>query len=509
MTTAPAPPPRRIEYMVVADLQPAPRNPKLHDDAGISTSIDQFGYVDPMIVDERTGRLVSGHGRQTNLAELETTGKQPPEGIIVDDEGRWLAPVVRGWSSRDDDQAAAYVIATNRLTESGGWERVELTEILGALADVDMLDVTGFHDDDLAAMLDDLANREPDPEPDPEPDVDDLEPPAAPVTKAGDVWLLGPHRIMCGSSRIANDVERLVAGATINLAMTSPPYADRRVYDETTEFRPIPPDEYVEWFAPVASLVGAHLADDGSWVVNIKPGVTPDGDSTELYVLDLVLAHAREWGWNLATEFCWERSGVPKQPARRLKNQFEPIYQFARGRWKFRPENVMHWSDNVPVAGGPGSGDTSWHRDQGTTTGVSDSFGGSKKRKRKNGAKGPLSEWQGENAAPGEYITEGMAYPGNRLPTLSGSHEATGHAAAYPVGLPAWFVKLMTDVGDVVYDPFMGSGSTLLAAHQNDRVALGMEISPRYVDVICRRWQRHTGIVPILEATGAAQDFSG
>ena len=106
----------------------------------------------------------------------------------------------------------------------------------------------------------------------------------------------------------------------------------------------------------------------------------------------------------------------------------------------------------------------------------------------------------------GQYV-EGWAYPGNRLPSFVGSHEATGHPAAFPVGLPAFFVRLFTDVGDVVYDPFLGSGSSLLAAHQEGRVGFGMELSPGYVDVSLARFQRVTNEKPVLESTGEPHDF--
>jgi DNA modification methylase len=111
------------------------------------------------------------------------------------------------------------------------------------------------------------------------------------------------------------------------------------------------------------------------------------------------------------------------------------------------------------------------------------------------------------SAVAGNVIEEGMAYPGNRLPTFSGSHEATGHSAAFPVGLPEWFIKAYSDENDSIYDPFMGSGSTLLAAHKQNRIAYGMEISPRYCDLICARFQQATGITPIAEATGNEHSF--
>lgn len=493
---------RDLVRMPLSELQPAPRNPKGHDDEGIGASLDEFGYVEPIVMDERTGRLVVGHGRWENLLAKVAAGEDPPEGIEVEG-AEWMIPVMRGWSSRDDAHAEAYLVASNHLTTKGGWIVEPLAEMLTDLAEHDLLDVTGFRSSDLEEMLEALRDDEPEPEPDPEPDVDEV--PADPVTQRGDVWVMGPHRVMCGDCRDADDVVQLLAGAVVNLAVTSPPYADRRDYDESSGFAPIPPDEYVEWFAPVAARVAEHLAVDGSWLVNIKAG-SNDLDR-ELYVMDLVAAHVREWGWHFAEEFCWERSGIPKRPTMRLKNQFEPVFQFVRGRWKWRPDAVMHPTDDMIVPLGPGAGDTNWARGQGMGGGAVDRNMKAKPRKPGVGAAGAAADHQGTNWAPGEATAPGMAYPGNRLPSFSGTHEATGHAAAFPVGLPEWFATLMTDVGDVVFDPFVGSGSTILAAHHVDRAGYGMDLSRGYVDITLRRVQRHTGIVPVLESTGEPHDF--
>jgi len=224
--------------------------------------------------------------------------------------------------------------------------------------------------------------------------------------------------------------------------------------------------------------VAEHLAEDGSYFINIKPA--SNGLNTELYVFDLVLAHARKWGWHFATEFCWQRPGVPGEPARRFKNQYEPIYQFTKQEWKFRPQNVRYASDSVP----------SYSPDNHLAH-----------------VKNDLGVSQGTKGKGFVSVTEGMAYPGNRLSTFAGTHSATGHAAAFPVGLPEFFVKAYTDKGDTVYDPFMGSGSTIIAAHNQDRIGHGIELSPAYCDIICNRFQGVTGIIPILEATGEEVSF--
>jgi hypothetical protein len=228
--------------------------------------------------------------------------------------------------------------------------------------------------------------------------------------------------------------------------------------------------------------------------------------------MDLVTAHVREWAWHFADEFCWERNGVPKQPVLRFKSQWEPVYQFARDRWKFRPDNVRHASNDAIIAYGPGRGNTSWADPDSAVISQGqkgDMFAGQRARRAGRGN----TSWkdrQGHNggAFPDyDEVKNGFAYPGNRLPTFAGSHEATGHTAAFPVGLPEFFVKAYTDEGDAVFDPFMGSGSTLLAAHNQRRIGYGMEISPAYCDIICARWQKATGIKPIAESTGNEHDF--
>lgn len=143
---------RRLEYLLVSELESATRNVKQHANADIKRSIAKFGYVDPVVLDERTGRLVSGHGRVDSLRAAQADGDAAPEGIQVDKDGAWRVPVLRGWSSRSDDEAEAYLIAANRLTENGGWDDHGLAEVLADLADQQMLELTGYS----AADLDDL-----------------------------------------------------------------------------------------------------------------------------------------------------------------------------------------------------------------------------------------------------------------------------------------------------------------------------------------------------------------
>ena len=138
-----------------------------------------------------------------------------------------------------------------------------------------------------------------------------------------------------------------MAGARANVAITSPPYATQREYDPTSGFKPIPPEEYVEWYRAVAANIEAVLAPDGSYFLNIKEHA--DEGERNLYVKDLVLAHRRQWGWRFVDEFCWRKTdnGVPGGWQNRFKNAWEPVFHFCRQQQiKFRPEAVGHESDD-------------------------------------------------------------------------------------------------------------------------------------------------------------------
>lgn len=451
------------------------RHPKEQRSA-LRGSLATLGWIKDVIVNTTTGHVLDGHARIEDA--LEQNAKVPVTYVtLTEDEEKIALAVLDPISEmayRDDE-------AVKTLLESISTDDPGLRALFTQMAATSKIDDIGSNvaaDADLESVP---------------------EAPAAPITKPGDIIELGRHRLICGDCRDASIVDRVINGHRINLAFTSPPYAEQREYDERSGLRPIPPNEYVDWFKAVAANVATYLDVDGSWFVNIKPSA--DGLDTSLYVMDLVIAHVREWGWHFATEFCWERNGVPKSVTRRFKNQFEPIYQFARGDWKMRADNVRHESQNVPVAGGKGSGSTGRGNKQGGegASSVSSSFGGAKTPKRRaNGVPsgGEGDKNSGTNWSPGEFIGPGLAYPGNRLPTFTSSHEALGHSAAFPIGLPQWFINAYTDLGDTVYDPFAGAGATLMAAEITGRTSFNVEISPAYCDVIVARWEKATGLTP-------------
>lgn len=149
-------PTRRLELMPLADVAGAAKNPKKHAHEDLGASIGRFGYVEPVVIDERTGRLVAGHGRIEALRAARKRGDAPPQGVELRD-GEWFVPILRGWSSRSDDEAQAYLVASNQITAKGGWDDAGLAQILGELEKHSTLEGTGFAPDDVKSLLESLA----------------------------------------------------------------------------------------------------------------------------------------------------------------------------------------------------------------------------------------------------------------------------------------------------------------------------------------------------------------
>jgi hypothetical protein len=153
---------RRIEHVPLEELVPNPKNPKTHRTDVLDASVGRFGYIEPVVIDGRTGYLVSGHGRTETLRTMQERGDLPPEGVSVGADGRWLVPAVTGWSSRTDREADAALVALNRTTELGGWDNEALADIVSELAANDALDGVGFDAADLDAVLADIAGSDAD-----------------------------------------------------------------------------------------------------------------------------------------------------------------------------------------------------------------------------------------------------------------------------------------------------------------------------------------------------------
>ena len=144
---------RRIKYLPLSEVGRAPRNPNGHDLPALRSSIRRHGFVEPVIVDERTGFLLGGHGRLDTLVEMEASGEAPPPGVHSTKAG-WTVPVVLGYSSENDAEAEALLLAMIALPRAGDVHQQLLTEMLSDLAASDRgLDGTGYTNDDLTDLL--------------------------------------------------------------------------------------------------------------------------------------------------------------------------------------------------------------------------------------------------------------------------------------------------------------------------------------------------------------------
>lgn len=204
---------RRIENVALAALVPDPRNPKAHAVETIDASVGRFGYIEPIILDGRTGYIVSGHGRTKALKEMQERGEHPPEGVLTDAAtGEWRVPVVIGWASRTDTEAHAALIALNRTGEMGGWVDDALLAMLDDLSvEDDGLLGVGYGEDDIAALRERLDSLGTDGETDDEADEGGSRAPSTgemlaladvawgePEHKVhhGDVWAVGRHTLV-------------------------------------------------------------------------------------------------------------------------------------------------------------------------------------------------------------------------------------------------------------------------------------------------------------------------
>lgn len=247
-------------------------------------------------------------------------------------------------------------------------------------------------------------------------------------------------------------VLRTLPDASVDLVVTSPPYADQR----KGTYGGIPPDEYVAWFEPIALELKRVLKPSGSFILNIKERVVNGERHT--YVLELIIA-MRKQGWLWTEEYMWHKKNCyPGKWPNRFRDAWERCLHFTKEKkFAMYQEAVM-----VPMGDWKNSrlkklSETDKTRDESR---VMSGFG--KK----------IDNWIGRD----------MAYPANvlHLATECGNKQ---HSAVFPEALPEWFIKLFTKPGDVVLDPFMGSGTALRVSKRLDRRSVGIEIIEDYCSV--------------------------
>mgnify|MGYP005840124933 CR=1 FL=1 len=255
-----------------------------------------------------------------------------------------------------------------------------------------------------------------------------------------------------------------------DLIFTSPPYAERR----KTTYGGIKPEEYVAWFLPRSEEFLRVLKPTGTFVLNIKEK-TENGERGT-YVIELILALRRQ-GWLWTEEFIWcKKNCYPGKWPNRFRDAWERCLQFNKTRhFKMNQEAVM-----VPM------GD--WAEGRLKSLGPNDVIRFNSRAQSGFGKN--IAHWLGRT----------MAYPTNVL-HLATECTNRNHSAAFPRQLPEWFIKLFTDRGDWVLDPFVGSGTTCLAAQLLERNAVGIEVMSRYCDLAMSRLKAKEFLLFEKEAT--------
>jgi DNA modification methylase len=307
-----------------------PENPKRHDLAALDASVERFGYVTPVVINDSDGRILEGHGRVELLLALRARGAEPPAGVQLGREGEWRVPAVHGVDLSPDD-ARAFLIAANRIGELGGWDEARLAQLLSNLRRSGQgLDAIGFSEADLAALLTSLgesASRgEADPDAVPEaPAEDDV------YVRPGQLWRLGVHRVLCGNAADGKDAGRLLGGRSAEMTITDPPYNVRyghhggacgsRVRPLTNDS--LPPAAWEEFVRAWARQLLDHV--DGAIYVFMSTKEWP--------TVSRLLAEA---GGHWSDSVIWAKDRFTLRRAD-YQHQFEPIW------YGWREGNGHYW----------------------------------------------------------------------------------------------------------------------------------------------------------------------
>jgi DNA modification methylase len=401
----------KIEQVAVTALIPYAKNSRTHDDAQvaqIAASIKEFGWTNPILVDGERG-IIAGHGRLMAARNLGMT-----EVPVI--ELKDLTPT----------QKKAYIIADNRLALNAGWDDQLLTiELNELLADKFSLDLLGFNADELNALLNPVEINEGLVDEDEVP-----EPPLEPITKLGDVWILGNHRLMCGDSTSIDSVDKLMDGQKADMVFTSPPYnADTKagqgdIFNGKKSVKlysggysdKLPSSDYVDFASSV--LENCFVVTDGFIFWNVSYNAKSRFEYLQQIASRLPY---------LVEQICWKKnSTIPFKGS--LMRDWEPVFLFSTNK---QPVAVKEVTSNF---------------------------------------------WQISNTGA----------------------QAENHKACFPVALPEKGISIVAKNTGMVFDPFGGSGSTLIACEKTGRHARLMELDPIYCDVIVKRWENYTGKTAVL-----------
>lgn len=432
----------KIEEIAIDKIQAYAGNSKEHPESQIAQiieSINEFGFNDPIAIDE-TGTIIEGHGRYEAIKRL----------------GWNKVPVIR-LKHLDEKKKKAYIIAHNKLTLNTGFNLEKLTEELDFLKSQDYnLTHTGFDMDELDALLN-VENPE-----DIEDDYYTPDIPEDPKSKAGDLWNMGPHKLLCGSSTSEWMVNQLLGDERIDLTLTDPPYNVN--YQSGSTGMTIDNDHYDnnELFGDFIEQFYTVTADKQ------KPG-------TPIYVF-----HADQ-RWEFRDRL--ERTDfLLKQILVWVKHSFT----FGRADYHWRHEPIIYgWKKGESHK---------WYGSRDKDTVIDDT-----RIDYKNLKKEELIELL-KHYREGQ-ATDTVIY--NDKPSFNDIHPTMK-----PIKLLAKLIVNSSKPGDIVYDGFAGSGSTMIAADKLGRVSRNIELDPAYVDSVVARWVKHAGAKDVtLERDGKTYTY--
>jgi DNA modification methylase len=419
-----ADPPLAIVYRNIADLQTDPKNPRVHSEKQIqqvARSIEAFGFNVPFLVDRKL-KLIAGHGR---LAACTLLGINKVPTICLD--------------HLTENQVRAFMIADNRLAEQATWDPNLLAEQLKELCDVELnfdLEATGFEIGEIDVLIE-AASPEVKGSSDPADDLPETRPVA--VTREGDLWLLGPHRVYCGNSLHPGSYSALMESRLATMVFTDPPFNVK---------------------------IPGHAMGLGA--IHHKNFQMASGEMTESEFTDFLAQAMRHCALH-SVAGSLHYVFMDWRHLSEILTAGNQVYSELK--------NVCVW---VKDNGGMGS----LYRSQHEFVFV---FKNGKESHRNNIQLGQY----------GRYRTNVWQYPG----VNSFSRSATGegnllelHPTVKPVALVADAIMDCTSRRDIVLDPFLGSGTTVIAAERTGRVCFGIELDAQYVDTIVRRWQAFTGL---------------
>ena len=436
--------------MKLSELQPHPGNPrKITDDQlkRLQKSLEKFGDLSGIVFNKRTGHVVGGHQRLKVLPKdaeivIEKTHAIPTDSGTVAEgyvniRGERFGYRCVNW---DEDTEKAANLAANK--HGGAWDDPLLADWLIDLDSKNFdMDLTGFTEAEMEELCAPFRTM---------PEEGEDEVPAIPKeskTRLGDLYVLGEHRLLCGDSTDKAQVERLMNGEKADMVFTSPPYSDLREYGGDLNLDPKQLAKLFDW---PSKLFIVNLG-----LIIREREIVPYWNA---YLEEAKVRGLKLLSWNVWDK---EHASAPAHQQAMFGLCHEWLFVFG----EYRKLNLT----NPNKGAGEGyHGDPSVREKDGSLT-------------KKSGKGRTIRSHRQLDSIIG--LARQHNYAGDYV----------GHPAMFPVSLPEQHVLAVTDIGELIADPFLGSGSTLIACEKTGRKCYGMEIDPLYCDVIVERWEKYTG----------------